>query len=381
MHTPSHHAGPTMTFGRAGLAVAAAAALLTTTACSTAPSAPVAAPAVTRTVTGTPTSPGTTSATSTPTSTPSTSSSSTTTTAADGTLAIGVSNEKVRELQARLRQIGWYAGSISATFDEDTLSSVKAFQTKRALPVTGTVDATTWAKLVAMTKAPTHDEMYDILVAGPALMKDGSTGTQVRELQARLKQIAWWSGDVTSTYGPRTVDAVKGFQAKRSIPVTGEVDQRTWDRLVAMTRKPTQDELNNVAPKPVNGPVSTAGLDSRCLTGRAICISKSTRKLVWVVNGKALLRMDVRFGSEQNPTREGAFTVYWKSRDHVSSTYGSKMPFAMFFSGGEAVHYSSDFAARGYAGASHGCVNVRNYDGIRWLFDQVVVGDKVIVYW
>ena len=32
------------------------------------------------------------------------------------------------------------------------------------------------------------------------------------------------------------------------------------------------------------------------------------------------------------------------------------MPFAMFFSGGQAVHYSPDFAAVGYAGASHGCV-------------------------
>jgi hypothetical protein len=26
-------------------------------------------------------------------------------------------------------------------------------------------------------------------------------------------------------------------------------------------------------------------------------------------------------------------------------------------------------------------VNVRDYDGIAWLFDQVRVGDKVIVYW
>ena len=47
------------------------------------------------------------------------------------------------------------------------------------------------------------------------------------------------------------------------------------------------------------------------------------------------------------------------------------MPFAMFFSGGQAVHYSPDFAAVGYNGASHGCVNVRDYDGIAWLFDQV----------
>ena len=56
------------------------------------------------------------------------------------------------------------------------------------------------------------------------------------------------------------------------------------------------------------------------------------------------------------------------------------MPYAMFFSGGQAVHYSPDFAARGYSGASHGCVNVRNLVGIQSLFAQARVGDKVIVY-
>ena len=47
------------------------------------------------------------------------------------------------------------------------------------------------------------------------------------------------------------------------------------------------------------------------------------------------------------------------------------MPYAMFFSGGQAVHYSADFAARGYDGASHGCVNVRDKGKIAALFDQV----------
>jgi lipoprotein-anchoring transpeptidase ErfK/SrfK len=88
----------------------------------------------------------------------------------------------------------------------------------------------------------------------------------------------------------------------------------------------------------------------------------------------------VRFGSDELPTREGAFSVGWKSRDHVSTIYDTPMPYAMFFSGGQAVHYSPDFAARGYNGASHGCVNVRNLAGIRSLFDQARVGDKVIVY-
>ena len=112
-----------------------------------------------------------------------------------------------------------------------------------------------------------------------------------------------------------------------------------------------------------------------------LCIDKTSQTLRWVVDGKVLKTVDVRFGASYTPTREGVFRVYLKSRDHVSQLYDSAMPFAMFFSGGQAVHYSSDFAARGYSGASHGCVNVRDYDAVAWLYDQVQVGDKVVVYW
>jgi lipoprotein-anchoring transpeptidase ErfK/SrfK len=112
-----------------------------------------------------------------------------------------------------------------------------------------------------------------------------------------------------------------------------------------------------------------------------LCVDKTSRTLRWVVDGDVVKTVDVRFGSEYTPTREGVFSVYRKSRDHVSSLYDTAMPFAMFFSGGQAVHYSADFASVGYGGASHGCVNVRDYDAVAWLFDQVQVGDKVVVYW
>ena len=91
--------------------------------------------------------------------------------------------------------------------------------------------------------------------------------------------------------------------------------------------------------------------------------------------------MEVRFGSDELPTREGAFAVFRKSRDHVSSLYDTSMPYAMFFSGGQAVHYSPDFAANGYAGSSHGCVNIRDRAAMASLFDEVRVGDAVVVYW
>jgi lipoprotein-anchoring transpeptidase ErfK/SrfK len=121
-------------------------------------------------------------------------------------------------------------------------------------------------------------------------------------------------------------------------------------------------------------------LDKRCMKGRILCINKKTRKVVFMVNGKPLAIGDARFGAKRTPTRNGSFKVYRKSKNHVSSIYHSPMPYAMFFSGGQAVHYSSDFKARGYNGASHGCVNMRDKKKIAWIFAHVKIGDKVLVY-
>ena len=282
---------------------------------------------------------------------------------------------RVRALQHRFSQIAWYFPPMTGTFDKPTVEAVRGFQDKRGFEVTGEVDPRTWKRLLTMTRQPTDDEMFNR--AGPPLFEAGNVGLEVRKIQARMRQISWYFGDVSDTYGDQTVAAVKGFQAKRMIPVTGKVDQRTLDLLVQMTSEPTAAELANKPPEPVKG----APLDPRCLTGRALCVDKSSNSLRWVVDGRVLTTVDVRFGSDELPTREGQFAVRYKSRDHVSSLYNTSMPFAMFFSGGQAVHYSPDFAANGFNGASHGCVNVRDYGAIASLYEQVRIGDKVVVYW
>ncbi|MCX4533126.1 L,D-transpeptidase family protein [Streptomyces sp. NBC_01669] len=210
---------------------------------------------------------------------------------------------------------------------------------------------------------------------GRTLMATGSEGKQVRELQARLRQIGHFDRSPTGYYGTLTVAAVQSFQGKRGLSRTGRTDTLTWQKLVAMTRKPTAAELNPPTARPAARP------DRRCMTGRVLCISKNSRTLSWMIDGRVVSSMDVRFGSQYTPTREGTFSIYWKSRHHVSTIYHTAMPYAMFFSGGQAVHYSADFAARGYTGASHGCVNVRDEGKIAALFDQVRNGDKVVIYW
>ncbi|WP_238151412.1 L,D-transpeptidase family protein [Kribbella sindirgiensis] len=209
-----------------------------------------------------------------------------------------------------------------------------------------------------------------------ALWKNGSSGTSVRKVEARLVQLKLLEKRyLDNEFGTMTRSAVKKFQKSKGIPPLGYIDQNTWNQLVKVTHEPTQTEL--YPPVPV---VNGKKLDARCATGVALCIDKTSRKLRYVVDGVVKMQMDVRFGAVKTATREGSFTVGWKSRNHVSKLYDSKMPYAMFFSGGQAVHYSSDFAARGYNGASHGCVNVRDLAKIKILFDQIHVGDKVIVY-
>ncbi|WP_405489654.1 peptidoglycan-binding protein [Streptomyces sp. NBC_00096] len=207
------------------------------------------------------------------------------------------------------------------------------------------------------------------------VMANGDDSDQVRELQARLRQLKLMSVAPTGFYGSKTTAAVKSFQSKQGLPGTGGVDEATWKKIQGLTKKPTADELRPPTENEADAP------DPRCMTGRVMCISKESRTLAWMIDGKVVSTLDVRFGSENTPTREGEFKVEWKAKDWTSTIYHTPMPYSMFFSKGQAVHYSADFAARGYAGASHGCVNVRDKAKLSALFDAVRVGDKVVVYW
>jgi lipoprotein-anchoring transpeptidase ErfK/SrfK len=133
----------------------------------------------------------------------------------------------------------------------------------------------------------------------------------------------------------------------------------------------------------VVGASEASAVPSACKTGRVICVNKSTRQLALMVNGRTQIVLDARFGSVRRglPTRDGMYRVYWKDANHVSSLYGSAMPYAMFFSGGQAIHFSSDFVRNGYNGASHGCINTRSLSGTRALFNAVRTGDKVYIHY
>jgi lipoprotein-anchoring transpeptidase ErfK/SrfK len=101
-----------------------------------------------------------------------------------------------------------------------------------------------------------------------------------------------------------------------------------------------------------------------------VCVDLSVQRL-WVVRGTSVVfgPVSVRTGRPGHLTRTGRFHIYWRHRHHWSTIYDAPMPYAQFFSGGEALHgvYGDIRLGPG----SYGCVNMSVHDAARlWPLTQ-----------
>ncbi len=90
----------------------------------------------------------------------------------------GDKGEQVRELQSRLFQLAWLPEVTTGVYDATTKEAVQGFQVKRHLKGTGVLDRTSWRRLKAMTKTPTHDAMFNVFHPGPAILKPATPATR-----------------------------------------------------------------------------------------------------------------------------------------------------------------------------------------------------------
>jgi hypothetical protein len=177
--------------------------------------------------------------------------------------------------------------------------------------------------------------------------RDTSTShiEHVRELQYRLRWANVYNGPVTGTFADRTYRAVKRFQRRHHLEVTGKANARTWKKLI---------------PKTIRG---RGAIPSRCKSPRGwhICYDRKRHQATLWKRGKLWNAWLVRGGSSSHPTRVGRFKVYYRDKDHVSSLYDSPMPHSQFFSGGQAFH-GSVLMMDPFVDHSHGCVNMYRED-------------------
>jgi hypothetical protein len=205
-----------------------------------------------------------------------------------------------------------------------------------------------------------------------------SQGDNVRKLQRQLIWLGFdidWQEQLTGRVGESTVKSLQEIATKyfwnRQSRVDGSLAKRI--RLLAG---------------------SIDKLPAACMgAGIHICADKTHKLVRWVEDGKVMLTTHVRFGviDGEHDTPEGSYNVWYKWRDAVSridcvgkvnDSCLAPMPFALFFNGDIAVHFSPPFNAYGYypGGGSHGCVNVRNQEDAIWMFDNTPEGTSVLVY-
>ena len=176
--------------------------------------------------------------------TPSTGAGSTTGTTTGGTTGSGVTDESnkvtnqvlrygdrgdvVRNLQQRLKDLGYLAGSADGVFGQATETALRSFQTSNGLDADGIAGSKTQTVLYS-SSAKSYSSATD-----SSTLKQGSQGTLVQNMQQRLKDLGYYDGTVTGNFGPLTEEAVKRFQSAQGLTVDGIAGVNTLNKLYAM---------------------------------------------------------------------------------------------------------------------------------------------------
>ncbi|MBR5109741.1 MAG: peptidoglycan-binding protein [Clostridia bacterium] len=136
------------------------------------------------------------------------------------TLSIGMSGEDVKELQRQLRNTYYYSGTIDGIFGTAVQNAVKAFQASNGLSVDGKVGPRTFDALYNR-----NGIIFNGGIPSRELSK-GSRGWDVKILQDKLINLNYtfdnWYEE--GYFDDSTVSAVKRFQQKNGLKVTGIYD-------------------------------------------------------------------------------------------------------------------------------------------------------------
>ena len=179
------------------------------------------------------------------------------------TLGPGSMGSAVRDIQAMLALMGYYAGPVDGTYEQRTVEAVSQFQTDAGLVADGVVGPLTWQRLLPTpaTLAGAQESLEDPSTAEPIAQEtvdttgenagspdgtnppetDGAdasaampilglddSGMAVSRLQGRLAELHLYDGPVDGIFGLQTEQAVEQFQRQAGLEVDGIVGPATW---------------------------------------------------------------------------------------------------------------------------------------------------------
>lgn len=193
-------------------------------------------------------------------------------TASSDVLKSGSEGTSVKQLQQRLKDLGYYTGTVDGKFGSGTTAAVKTFQTANKLQADGIAGKATQESIYSPyaihkkdatlpsgststkpTAKPTSKPSSDSSGTKETpkgetdiYLKLGSKGTQVGIMQNRLIALGYLSGTADKTFAETTEAAVIAFQKRNSIYADGIAGPTTLAKLYSSSAKKASSVAANL---------------------------------------------------------------------------------------------------------------------------------------
>ncbi|WP_100374110.1 C40 family peptidase [Bacillus sp. FJAT-45037] len=161
----------------------------------------------------------------------------------------GAKSSQVGNLQQALKEKGYYSHSITNVYGSITEEAVRKFQAANNLTADGIAGPQTFAALG--TAAPTNPTNSNATVVESStspstttqvqssLLRDGSRGNAVTQLQDNLRSLGFFNQHSTGTFGSITAQAVRTFQVAHNLTADGVAGPQTLNKINEALKNPS----------------------------------------------------------------------------------------------------------------------------------------------
>src|SRR5690625_5153729 len=129
----------------------------------------------------------------------------------------GGRHPSIIDLKHGLNKVGFGYISVTTLYGSFTQQQVKKFQKHYGLQVTGEMDLKTFDKLNSILSSP---------------YQRGKRHEDMIELKTKLNEMGYGNISLTTLFGSFTESQVKKFQADKGLPVSGIIDDETYDKIM-----------------------------------------------------------------------------------------------------------------------------------------------------
>ncbi len=195
-------------------------------------------------------------------------------------LRLGSMGDDVKQLQSRLKELGYFEGKISGAYLPGTQEAVAMFQQCSGENGTGIADLETLFLLYSEDAIHADDPSALIPAATPgpdsALLSDAdviyltpaptvafskqlkyeSKGESVKQVQRRLTELGYYEGNISGNFLGNTRNAVKAFQKQNALEADGIIGEATWNAL--FNDLDVRNAYDEAKPTPAPTPVAYA---------------------------------------------------------------------------------------------------------------------------